>query len=86
MCGQEIAALLERVHVGLRAIGQTALRAQDVVETVAPLAAQNPDGEVDGHVVRMLARNADVADPDFGLHRVRLVDHDQPPRRHRAAR
>ena len=51
------------------------------MQAVAALAAENANREVDRHVVRVLARNADVADAHLRLHRVRLVDDDHAPRR-----
>ena len=79
--GLEVAALLERVHVGLRAVGQPALGPQHLVQAVAALAAEDPDGQVERHVVGMVARDAELPDADLRLHRVRLVDDDHAPRR-----
>jgi len=66
--GLEVAAVLQRVHVGLRAIGEPALGAQHLVQPVAPLAPEDADGEVDRHVIRMRPRDSEVSDPHFGLH------------------
>ncbi len=44
------------------------------MQPVAALAAENPDGQIHGHVVRMRARDAEMADAHFGLHRVGFVD------------
>ena len=51
------------------------------MQPVAALAAENPNGQVQGQVVGVLARDPEVADADLGLHRVRLVDDDDAPRR-----
>ena len=71
---------------GLRAVGQAALGAQHLVQPVAALAAENPDGQVERHVVRVVARDAELPDAHFGLHRVRLVDDDRRGASDRAAR
>ena len=84
--GFEVAALLEHVEVRLRAVCQPTGRAQHLMQAVAALAAEDPDGEVHRHVIRMVARDADVADADFRLHRVRLVHDDDPARRLRRLR
>ena len=76
---------LQRVHVGLRAVGQPALRPQHLVQPIGALAAENADRQVERHVVRMVAPDADVPDAHLGLHGVRLVDDDHAARRDRAA-
>jgi hypothetical protein len=79
--GFEIPGVLQRVHVCLGAVGQPPLCPQDLMQAVAALAAQDADGQVHGHVIRMFPRNPDVTDPYFGLHGIGLVDDDDPPRR-----
>ena len=81
--GDDVAGLLERVDVGRRAVGQAALGAQHAVQPVAAFAAEDLDREIQRQVVLVLARQADVADADLGLHRARPVDDDDAPRRRR---
>ena len=76
-------ASLSAFDVGRRAVGQPALGAQHVVQPVAAFAAEDLDREVERQVVGVLARHADVADADLGLHRVGLVDDDDAARRRR---
>ena len=79
--GFDVAAPLQRIEARLRAVGQTAFGPKHLVQPVAALAPGDADGEIDRHVVRMRSRDSEMADPDLRLHRVRLVDHDHPPRR-----
>ncbi len=74
--GFEIARLLERVELRLRAVGEAALGPKHLVEPVAAFAAEDADREVHSHVIRVLPRNPQMPDPHFGLDRVGFVDHD----------
>src|SRR5207245_4898035 len=58
----DVAAPLERVEARLRAVGQPTLGALHLMQAIAAFAAEDPDGQVQRHVVRALARAADVAD------------------------
>ncbi len=74
------------MKVGLRAIGEAAVRAQDTVETIATFPTEDLEREVEREIVGMLAWHTDVPDPDLGLHRARTIDHDHPARRRRDLR
>ena len=80
---RDLAALLARDHVGLRAVGQPTLGPQHLMQAIAALAAKDADREIERHEVGVVPRNADVPDADFGLHRIGLVDDDHAPRRAR---
>ena len=77
--GNDAAGLLQRLDVGRRAVGEATLAAQHALDAVGPLAAEHLDGEVEGLVVGVLARNRDVADANLGLHRPGTIDHDDTP-------
>jgi hypothetical protein len=51
------------------------------MQPVGTLAAENLDGEIPCQEVRVLAGNRQLAHADLGLHRIRLVDDDDPARR-----
>src|SRR5206468_6861755 len=72
----EIACLLERMNVRRGAVCKSALRSQNAMEPVRALAPQNLEGQVNGHVIRVLARDREVANANLGLHGIRLVDDD----------
>ena len=65
------------------------------MQAIGTLAPENPDGQVERHVVRMIASYPDMSGAHFGLHGVRPVDDDHAARgvgrrgervgRHRAA-
>ena len=46
------------------------------MQPVRALAAENAQRQVERHVVGLVAFDPEVADADFGLHRIRLVDDD----------
>ena len=74
---------LRVVHVGLRAVGQPALGPQHLMQAIAALAAEDADGQIERHVVGVVARDADGPDADLGLHGIGLVDDDHAARRRR---
>ena len=53
------------------------------MEAVGAFPAQDLQGQVERQVVLVRPGQAQMADPDFRLHRVCLVDHDQAPGRRR---
>jgi hypothetical protein len=59
--------------IRLRAVGEAALGAQNLVQAVAALAAEDARRQIQRHMIGVLPLDADVADADFRLHRVRLV-------------
>ncbi len=77
--GNDVAGLLQAVHVGRRAVREAALGAKHAMQPVGPFPAEHFDGEVQRHVVAVLARDADVADADLGLHGPRPIDDDETP-------
>ena len=84
--GRDLACLRERLEIGLRAIGETAVGPQHLVQAVHPFAAEDPDCHVQGEEIGVPAGNPEMADTHLGLHRVGLVHDDDAPGRQRAAR
>ena len=81
--GDDVAARLVRVEIRRCAVGQAAIGSQHAEQPVRALAAENPDRQVERHVVRVRARHGDVADADLRLRRAGPIDHDDAPRRRR---
>src|SRR3989304_3851158 len=69
------------IPITWRSIWPFALGPQHLMQTVAPFAAEDANGQIERHVIGMVARNADVPHADFRLHRIGFVDDDHAARR-----
>src|SRR6185503_7912826 len=59
---------------------QGTFRSQHAKQPIRPLAAKDPDGQVERHVLLVRSRNRDVSDADLGLRRSGAIDDDEPAR------
>jgi hypothetical protein len=75
----EVSGVFSRLGIRFRAVGETVLRPQDLMQTVRSLAAEDLHREVPCHVVGMFSRNRELPDTDACLYGVGFVDnHDLP--------
>ena len=74
--GDDAAGGLVGVEIRRRAVGETALRAQHLLQPVGALAAEDLHRLIHRQIVVVLARDAELPDANLRLHRVGLVDDD----------
>jgi hypothetical protein len=64
------------LEVGGRAVGQPALRAQNLLQSIGALAAENLHRLIHGEIVRVATGDPELSDANLGLHRIGPVDDD----------